>query len=108
MIRRPPRSTLFPYTTLFRSCGDGWPIAAIFQRDRAWSQPLPVSPHGKAATAHQAKACYCDARGNGRKAPPPQGNFGIAAIDASRRHGHEGTAPAASSVGREPAMLNDK
>src|SRR5256886_3703267 len=27
MIRRPPRSTLFPYTTLFRSCaGDGsWP-----------------------------------------------------------------------------------
>src|SRR2546429_7427504 len=24
MIRRPPRSTLFPYTTLFRSLGDGW------------------------------------------------------------------------------------
>src|SRR2546430_4383311 len=23
MIRRPPRSTLFPYTTLFRSCGQG-------------------------------------------------------------------------------------
>src|SRR3712207_8976243 len=23
MIRRTPRSTLFPYTTLFRSCGDG-------------------------------------------------------------------------------------
>src|SRR3712207_8520610 len=22
MIRRPPRSTLFPYTTLFRSCAD--------------------------------------------------------------------------------------
>src|SRR3712207_6980090 len=27
MIRRPPRSTLFPYTTLFRSCG------ALFSRD---------------------------------------------------------------------------
>src|SRR2546430_6690419 len=25
MIRRPPRSTLFPYTTLFRSHGDGAP-----------------------------------------------------------------------------------
>src|SRR2546422_4029926 len=25
MIRRPPRSTLFPYTTLFRSHGDGVP-----------------------------------------------------------------------------------
>src|SRR2546430_6627280 len=24
MIRRPPRSTLFPYTTLFRSDGTGW------------------------------------------------------------------------------------
>src|SRR5256885_10268992 len=24
MIRRPPRSTLFPYTTLFRSYNDGW------------------------------------------------------------------------------------
>src|SRR2546426_4655235 len=24
MIRRPPRSTLFPYTTLFRSNFDGW------------------------------------------------------------------------------------
>src|SRR5256885_9681624 len=23
MIRRPPRSTLFPYTTLFRSCASG-------------------------------------------------------------------------------------
>src|SRR5437762_10483981 len=33
MIRRPPRSTLFPYTTLFRSCssqgGDG-------NRSRSW------------------------------------------------------------------------
>src|SRR3712207_7025329 len=29
MIRRPPRSTLFPYTTLFRSrTEDGWPHGA--------------------------------------------------------------------------------
>src|SRR2546430_13600411 len=27
MIRRPPRSTLFPYTTLFRSLQDGDPVA---------------------------------------------------------------------------------
>src|SRR2546422_8585597 len=26
MIRRPPRSTLFPYTTLFRSPEGAWPI----------------------------------------------------------------------------------
>src|SRR5256885_5817479 len=29
MIRRPPRSTLFPYTTLFRSEEDGDPRAAV-------------------------------------------------------------------------------
>src|SRR3989449_5799185 len=27
MIRRPPRSTLFPYTTLFRSRAAGWIVA---------------------------------------------------------------------------------
>src|SRR3712207_9015944 len=27
MIRRPPRSTLFPYTTLFRSDGESWSAA---------------------------------------------------------------------------------
>src|SRR5258708_30805834 len=27
MIRRPPRSTLFPYTTLFRSCRENAPMA---------------------------------------------------------------------------------
>src|SRR5258707_13287211 len=26
MIRRPPRSTLFPYTTLFRSLRHTWPV----------------------------------------------------------------------------------
>src|SRR5256885_4596793 len=29
MIRRPPRSTLFPYTTLFRSCGGGSRIGRL-------------------------------------------------------------------------------
>src|SRR5258708_27657464 len=33
MIRRPPRSTLFPYTTLFRSIGRG--------RPRNWTDGLP-------------------------------------------------------------------
>src|ERR1022692_524011 len=31
MIRRPPRSTLFPYTTLFRSClGSFWFLSSLF------------------------------------------------------------------------------
>src|SRR2546426_2447031 len=29
MIRRPPRSTLFPYTTLFRSISDGFRFAGV-------------------------------------------------------------------------------
>src|SRR3712207_7897203 len=36
MIRRPPRSTLFPYTTLFRSRGH--------HADPSWLRPPPRSP----------------------------------------------------------------
>src|SRR2546430_17156334 len=37
MIRRPPRSTLFPYTTLFRSC-----LAGSSARSRRWQFPASV------------------------------------------------------------------
>src|SRR3712207_140093 len=47
MIRRPPRSTLFPYTTLFRSLKSEIPrvpctpmfIAALFTIAKTWNQP---------------------------------------------------------------------
>src|SRR3712207_8844125 len=42
MIRRPPRSTLFPYTTLFRSRAQVW-------------QYLPQTPPVKQAIARDAK-----------------------------------------------------
>src|SRR5256885_10870337 len=32
MIRRPPRSTLFPYPTLFRSLGDGQSLSTVTAR----------------------------------------------------------------------------
>src|SRR5258708_24733618 len=43
MIRRPPRSTLFPYTTLFRSAGE-----RHRRLTRSWHacEHLPVSRHG--------------------------------------------------------------
>src|SRR3989454_2849107 len=48
MIRRPPRSTLFPYTTLFRSAAGGEYAAA--QRD--YDRGLRAAPaHGEALTA---------------------------------------------------------
>src|SRR2546423_6513722 len=38
MIRRPPRSTLFPYTTLFRSCRPcGTPGEGTSRPGRRWS-----------------------------------------------------------------------
>src|SRR5687768_17918980 len=38
MIRRPPRSTLFPYTTLFRSTLEERPTLRGAVRARAWHQ----------------------------------------------------------------------
>src|SRR5690349_22979029 len=43
MIRRPPRSTLFPYTTLFRS-GTGASPRLLDEGSKALGQPLPVRP----------------------------------------------------------------
>src|SRR2546430_8627090 len=42
MIRRPPRSTLFPYTTLFRSNSDSVNAAGISQHP--WRYQPPDSP----------------------------------------------------------------
>src|SRR3712207_7230257 len=39
MIRRPPRSTLFPYTTLFRSCRRYHDLRLAFVLDHQWRRP---------------------------------------------------------------------
>src|SRR5437667_9338563 len=49
MIRRPPRSTLFPYTTLFRSrhhLGDV--VGALEGPDQAGRNPRSRGPYGRA------------------------------------------------------------
>src|SRR3712207_7581994 len=51
MIRRPPRSTLFPYTTLFRSL----PAA---QQHRLDHQPVLVHEVGADEVADQAEAAH--------------------------------------------------
>src|SRR5256885_8975584 len=55
MIRRPPRSTLFPYTTLFRSLGLRSPFGFACQLgfqalDRAWRRT--ASPSRQENTPH--------------------------------------------------------
>src|SRR2546430_11929827 len=44
MIRRPPRSTLFPYTTLFRSLQVGEGVDALHVRRHAQLQRGPAVP----------------------------------------------------------------
>src|SRR2546423_10018176 len=44
MIRRPPRSTLFPYTTLFRSCGLLFSSAFATSSLRPTSNPAHCGP----------------------------------------------------------------
>src|SRR2546426_10335114 len=45
MIRRPPRSTLFPYTTLFRSLADRF--ARVIATDASAEQIAQAAPHPK-------------------------------------------------------------
>src|SRR2546426_6163686 len=60
MIRRPPRSTLFPYTTLFRS-----PVAADSVRAVAFAQRLQA-PLIRDAAVHCAPRAG-EKAGNGRR-----------------------------------------
>src|SRR5260221_8763592 len=70
MIRRPPRSTLFPYTTLFRSKGamihghtrgsflDDKKYWVIFERAQALDVPLylhPTLPHVERSEEHTSE-----------------------------------------------------
>src|SRR5437879_7940107 len=41
MIRPPPRSTLFPYTTLFRSAGKQQTFETQARQARRWQSPHP-------------------------------------------------------------------
>src|SRR3712207_7802249 len=54
MIRRPPRSTLFPYTTLFRSLrlGVGQPLQRGQEKPRVGGEPL----HVRIGRHHQERA----------------------------------------------------
>src|SRR5947208_7275895 len=52
MIRRPPRSTLFPYTTLFRSCPE-----SVLARSRCQFYHPSLHCRESPATARLARQC---------------------------------------------------
>src|SRR2546430_4782727 len=51
MIRRPPRSTLFPYTTLFRSLRPPPPVARLAD----WVEQLVAESTGKRSEEHTSE-----------------------------------------------------
>src|SRR3712207_7475209 len=68
MIRRPPRSTLFPYTTLFRSLGDAVILCSSLRLlphgvslDGSWDRLL--LPTGDGPVHHRITSEYGEVRG---------------------------------------------
>src|SRR3712207_7967524 len=49
MVRRPPRSTLFPYTTLFRSWARACSCCRSCRSCTPWTCPAAASPSASAA-----------------------------------------------------------
>src|SRR3712207_7230230 len=65
MIRRPPRSTLFPYTTLFRSFNDRGLIQAKSNPDRAradYDEAIRIDPKHAPALNNRAVAAIVRGR----------------------------------------------
>src|SRR5258705_13645061 len=71
MIRRPPRSTLFPYTTLFRSSPlecEGSLLAFVWPRREKGSEAVSPGGHGMAVPA--PGRCLCGGGPAGRVPAP--------------------------------------
>src|SRR2546430_16931683 len=80
MIRRPPRSTLFPYTTLFRGC------------TRTWDPPASLS-RLRHALAHLVVEEHRDEQHRSEEHPEPVGvhvRIGDADLDDAEDEGAEG------------------
>src|SRR5260370_589161 len=79
MIRRPPRSTLFPYTTLFRSPSPAAPGrgAGAPRRSRRRARPPPPGP------ARRASGARCP---GGRGPAAPRGPCGGGRAQIGRAH----------------------
>src|SRR2546430_13036156 len=70
MIRRPPRSTLFPYTTLFRSRGGGWPDDRSDRRRRPDSSDRERCRFGAPRPWHPGPAPHGGQPGHRRGSGP--------------------------------------
>src|SRR2546422_10221074 len=98
MIRRPPRSTLFPYTTLFRSVADGTRdlgvSARLAPRDAAQRPPHAALEH-RAADVHR----------DPREIAFPRQERSDAVADFSQRRGILDQLRRAELLADQPAQL---
>src|SRR6266576_3010513 len=88
MIRRPPRSTLFPYTTLFRSPGGAWP-ARLAEPARGLRHPVPgdrKSTRLNSSHVEISYAVFCLKKKSGRIIQPVSGNFQSSAGSAGSEY----------------------
>src|SRR3989337_1949569 len=105
MIRRPPRSTLFPYTTLFRSClrrpgdrlpppgGEGGRRACQAKKESAPEEdPGPIALTCRGVPRQEARRGDRRGEPSGAGAPGPHGRgpVGGARADPERRDGIRG------------------
>src|SRR5205823_7455546 len=58
MIRRPPRSTLFPYTTLFRSQAQGYALAFLVHVQDDALDFLPLADRSEEHTSELQSLAY--------------------------------------------------
>src|SRR2546426_4297279 len=91
MIRRPPRSTLFPYTTLFRSLGPAGELGELRRRRDALAPGARVHEH------HHACALQSEERFRNLELRAPQllrdGAHVPRAVDRSEEHTSELQSP---------------
>src|SRR2546430_6865355 len=80
MIRRPPRSTLFPYTTLFRSLNGG----ALTPAGRVGL----VSPGGAApySGANAAANAYADRKSTRLNSSHRQNSYAVFCLEKKKKH----------------------
>src|SRR3712207_8335295 len=73
MIRRPPRSTLFPYTTLFRSFGVSTPDGGVDGRVPRGERSRTRSDPG-GSSLKRYRSCAADKPGRSRRPAGTPGN----------------------------------
>src|SRR2546430_17474600 len=101
MIRRPPRSTLFPYTTLFRSRGARRRIRPAALGAHARRPILPVQPAGAAVPT--IRRGTPPAGGDVAVREPGHGLLGAAAAAGRARRDHlDSTGACVSPSARPP------